>query len=84
MAIKSAKRLLRDHCTPTGRLDTDAYMTAIMAHRNTPDLILGLSPAQIVYGRPLQDAFWFMSHQQIQRSACLGCLAGGLGHQGTG
>ena len=61
MAVKSAKRLLRDHCMPSGRLNTDAYMMAIMAHRNTPDPISGLSPAQIVYGRPLQDAFRFMS-----------------------
>ena len=37
VAVKSAKRLLRDHCTPSGRLNTDAYMMAIMAHRNTPD-----------------------------------------------
>ena len=36
-------------------------MMAIMAHRNTPDPILRLSPAQIVYGRPLQDASRFMS-----------------------
>ena len=61
VAVKSAKRLLRDHCTPSGRLNTDAYMMAIMAHRNTPDPVSGLSPAQVVYGRPLQDTFLFMS-----------------------
>ena len=61
VAVKSAKRLLRDHRTPSGRLDMDAYMLAIMAQRNTPDPASGLSPAQIVYGRSLQDAFRFMS-----------------------
>ena len=65
MAVKSAKRLLRDHCSPSGRLDTDAYMMAIMAHRNTPDPFLGLSPGQIVYGRPLQDTFRFMSDNKF-------------------
>ena len=64
VAVKSAKRLLRDHCTPSGRLDTDAYMMAIMAHRNTPDPTSGLSPAKIVYSRPLLDAFRF-SDQRV-------------------
>ena len=35
--VKSAKRLLRDNCTPTGHLNTDAYMLAIMSHHNTQD-----------------------------------------------
>ena len=61
VAVKSVKRLLRDHCTPSGKLDTDAYMMGIMAHHNTPDLASGLSPAQVVYDRPLLDAFRFMS-----------------------
>ena len=61
MAVKSAKRLLRDHCTPTGRVDTDGYMLAIMAHRNTPDPDTKMSPAKVIYGRRLTDAFKFMS-----------------------
>ena len=36
-------------------------MMGIMAHRNTPDPASGLSPAQVVYVRPLLDAFRFMS-----------------------
>ena len=38
-----------------------AYMMAILAHRNTPDPASGLSLAQVVYGRPLLEAFQFMS-----------------------
>ena len=61
MAVKSAKRLLQNHCTPTGRLDTDGYMLAFMAHRNTPDPDTKKSPAQVIYGRNLTNAFKFMS-----------------------
>ena len=61
VAVKSAKRLLRDHCTPTGRLDTDSYMLAIMAHCNTNNPETKMSPAKVIYGRRLTDAFKFMS-----------------------
>ena len=61
VAVKSAKRLLRDHGTPTGRLDTDGYMLAIMAHRNTNNPETKMSPAKVIYGRRLKDTFKFMS-----------------------
>ena len=60
-AVKSAKRFLRDNTGPQGSLDMDAYLMALMAHRNTPDPIAKLSPAEILYGRPLRDALQFMS-----------------------
>ena len=44
VAVKSAKRLLRDHCTPLGHLNTDTYMLAIMSHRNTRDKDTGKVP----------------------------------------
>ena len=44
VAVKSAKRLLRDHCLPSGQLDTDEYLLAIMAHGNTID------PETKIYG----------------------------------
>ena len=46
---------------PYGHLNTDAYMVAIMSHRNTQDRESGKSPAEVVYGRNLTDAFRFMS-----------------------
>ena len=39
----------------------DGYMLAVMAHRNTPDPDTKMSPAKVVYGRRLTDAFKFMS-----------------------
>ena len=58
--MKSAKRLLRGHVTKSGSLNVDTFVLAIMAHRNTPDPVTGLSPAEVLYGQKLRDAFWFV------------------------
>ena len=55
VAVKSAKRLIHDSLGPGGSLDTDALGRALLAHRNTPDPLTGLSPAQIIFGRRLRD-----------------------------
>ena len=58
-AVKSAKRLLRGHVTKSGSLNVDTFVLAIMAHRNTPDPVTGLSPAEVLYGHKLRNAFRF-------------------------
>ena len=55
VGVKSAKRLLRGNMSQTGSLHTDHFARALLAHRNSPCPISGLSPAQIVYGRVLRD-----------------------------
>ena len=55
VAVKSAKRLIRDNLSQTGSLDTDKLARAVLQHRNTPCPITGISPAQIVFGRVLRD-----------------------------
>ena len=55
VAVKSAKRMVRDSLGPGGSLDTDALARALLAHRNTPDAVTGLSPAQVIFGRVLRD-----------------------------
>ena len=55
LAVKSMKRLLRDNVTAGGSLDTDKFLRAIMAYRNTPDRDTGCSPAQVLFGRELRD-----------------------------
>ena len=55
VAVKSAKHLIHDSLGPGGSLDTDALGRALLAHRNTPDPLTGLSPAQIIFGRRLRD-----------------------------
>ena len=47
------------HVTKSGSLNVDTFVLAIMAHRNTRDPVTGLSPAEVLYGRKLRDAFRF-------------------------
>ena len=55
LAVKHAKRLVQDSLGPGGDLNTDSMARAILAHRNTPDSLTGLSPAQVIFGRVLRD-----------------------------
>ena len=53
------KRLLKSNTGPDGSLDNDKFLRAIL--RNTPDLDCNLSPAEILFGKPLRDAFSFVN-----------------------
>ena len=55
LGVKSAKRLLRENINHDGSLSTDKYLRAILTHRNTPDPDTGVSPAQVLFGRPIRD-----------------------------
>ena len=55
LGVKSAKRMLRENVTNTGSLDTDSFKRALLTHRNTPDRDTGMSPAQVIFGRPIRD-----------------------------
>ena len=61
VAVKSAKRLLRANVNHTGSLDNDKFLRALLQLRNTPDPDCDLSPAQIIFGRPLRDSFQFIN-----------------------
>lgn len=54
LAMKSAKRLLRDHMSPTGGMDNGAVTRAVLTHRSTPDRDTGLSPAYFLLSRQLR------------------------------
>lgn len=64
VAVKTAKRLLIDNIGSSGSLDTDRFLRAILQLRNTPDPDCHVSPAEIVFGRPLRDAFAFVSRTE--------------------
>ena len=55
LAVKSAKRIMRDHVGPDGSLNTDAAARALLQYRNTPLQHIGLSPSQILFHRNLRD-----------------------------
>ena len=50
-----------DNIGPHGSLNNDNFLRAILAVRNTPDLDCKISPAEILFGRPLRDAFSFVT-----------------------
>ena len=61
VAVKKCKRLLMDNIGPNGSLNNDNFLRAILQVRNTPDPDSNISPAQILFGRPLRDAFSFVN-----------------------
>lgn len=52
-----------DNVGPTGSLNNDGLLQALLQVCNTPDSDCNISPAEIVFGRPLRDTFSFVSHQ---------------------
>ena len=55
VGVKSAKRLILDNLGPAGSLNTDRFARALLLHRNCPDPVTGMSPAQIIFGHTLRD-----------------------------
>ena len=60
--MKKCKRLLMDNIGPHGSLNNDNFLRAILSLRNTPDPDCKISPAEVLFGRPLRDAFSFATH----------------------
>ena len=61
MEWKTAKRLLLSNTGPTGSLDHDRFLRAMLQLCNSPDPNCNLSPAQIIFGHPLRDSFSFVN-----------------------
>lgn len=61
VAVKATKRLLRSNINPNGSLDNDRFLRALLQQRNTPDPDCDISPAQIVFGKPLRDSLAFVN-----------------------
>ena len=55
LAVKTAKRLIRENVDKSGKLNNDKFSRALLNYRNTPCRDINLSPAQIVFGRKLRD-----------------------------
>ena len=52
LAVKSAKRLMRDCVKADGSFD-DRFYQGVLQYRNTPQQIVRLSPAQIVFDQQI-------------------------------
>lgn len=55
IGVKMAKRLITDNTGPYGELDTNKFQRAILQYRNAPDQDTKLSPAMILFKRPIRD-----------------------------
>ena len=55
VGVKSAKRIITNNTGPNSCLDIDTVQRAILLYRNTPDPTTKLSPAFILFGRPIRD-----------------------------
>jgi hypothetical protein len=56
LAVKTAKRILRENTASDGSLNSEKACTALLQYRNTPIKHLGLSPAQLLFHRNLRDS----------------------------
>jgi hypothetical protein len=61
VAVKATKRLLRSNVGPTGSLDDDRFLRALLQQRNTPDPDCDISPAQVIFGKPIRDSLSFVN-----------------------
>ena len=59
LGVKSCKRMIRDNTGSKGELNKDKFARALLQYRNTPLQGIGLSPAQILFGREIRDFFPF-------------------------
>lgn len=56
ICVKAMKRLIQGNVPQDGKTSTDAFTRALLQYRNCPDPSTGVSPAEIVFGHPLNDA----------------------------
>ena len=61
VAVKKANRMLMDNVGPTWSLNNDGHLRATLQACKTPDRDCNISPAQVVFRRPMCDAFYFIS-----------------------
>ena len=72
-----------DNVCPTGSLNNDGLLRALLQARNTSDPDCNISPARVVFGRPIRDVFSL--HQpvhQVQQPIDPSHMARGMAPEG--
>ena len=63
LAVKSAKRMMKDNVNVENDITGDKMLCALLQYRNTPHPDTRLSPAQVLFGRQIRDFFPVMNHK---------------------
>ena len=71
VAVKSAKRALRDNVDIDGTLNTDKMVKALLAIRNTPHPGCKKSPAEIVFNRKLLGILPISPFRKTSKFDCI-------------
>ena len=69
VALKSMKRLLPENVSPSGEIDSDGYIRAVLQVRNTPGPQNGISTSELVFGRPWREVLPVKPGTQIFENA---------------
>ena len=56
IGVKTVKRMLSDNTSPNGSIDIDKFQKAMLIYRNSIDPETKVSPALILFGRPIRDS----------------------------
>ena len=55
LGFKTCKRMLMENTRSNGEINLDRFQRGMLQYLNTPDRGTGLSPAQMIFGRPIKD-----------------------------
>ncbi len=55
IVVRSMKRLMNSNILQFGDIDNNNMFRALLQNRNPSDRDTGLSPAQVILGKPLRD-----------------------------
>ena len=54
IGVKTVKQALASNTPDSGDLDTDRFQRAVLTYRNTPEPVTKISPAIVVFARPIK------------------------------
>ena len=75
VAVKTVKRLITGNTGPNGTIDTNEFAAAMLTYRNTPDPETRMSPASVIFGRPIRDLIPIMPGKYLPHATWQETLA---------
>ena len=66
--MKSMQRLMADNLKTSSSLDLDKFVSVILSYKNTPYKTCKMSPAELVFGRQMNDLLPHAGEHSILRN----------------